>query len=141
VIRRKNVIKFAALFGRPGSVLRRNLAGSVQPFIGMLFDGLAKQAFAVTFAISPSGIKEIAPEVYRQIERRKRLSVIRPCPSAHSPHAVANFAYQPSCSTKRAVLHYKVQLLYEDVIIFRAGLKKLCGPMMEREPIGAKHAL
>src|SRR5690606_2342131 len=71
----------------------------------MLPDQLTKYLLALTFAVSPRSIVEVASEFNRSVERLIKLGVVSTCPTGQAPHAIANFAYVELCASKSPVLH------------------------------------
>ena len=80
----------------------------------MCFYQMAQQSFTVSLAIAPSGIKKIDPSLYGQVQLLHRLDVVGGLPTAHAPHAIANFTQLPIGSSKSSVDHNRLYKLYFD---------------------------
>src|SRR6185369_11761135 len=62
--------------GGPFSILRRNLRGGVETLAGIALDQLAEKAVAVSVAISPGAVEEVATEVNGCLEGLEGLFVV-----------------------------------------------------------------
>src|SRR5579863_7459712 len=126
MLRRKHVAVLVFRRRRPAPVLRRNLRRGVKRLAirrrVVVSQDLPQQPIALAFAVSPGAVEKIAAQINRELQRRNRLAVIRPAPSAHPPKPVGNVANFQSSASKFAIDH--VGSLRED---FRIDCKGPAG--------------
>ena len=59
----------------------------------------------MTFAVRVRCVEKIAAVIYGELQRLERLLVVRVRPTAHAPHAIADFAELPTGSSEGTVVH------------------------------------
>jgi hypothetical protein len=59
----------------------------------------------MAFPITPGSVEEIHSLFYGEVKGFGRLAVVGFCPSAHAPHAIADFTYFPIGSSESPVFH------------------------------------
>src|SRR5690606_792447 len=92
---------------RPFEILRRYLGGAIQIFPGVTLQQFAQQIFALAISVGPRGVKEIASQRHRPVERLPYLIQVGSCPASHSPHTISYFTYLPIGSSESSVLHLR----------------------------------
>src|SRR5262245_9216824 len=96
----------------PSAVLRRNLGCDHELDLAMSAQQIAEEPFAVSLAIRRRGIKEIAAEFDRAIERACRFGIVRSRPATHAPHAIADLRERVGQASRFAVTHECVNCRY-----------------------------
>src|SRR4051812_49546247 len=76
VIGRIHVVQRVLRPRRPAAVLRWNLGSRVQPRARVALEKLTEQLFAVSIAVGPCRIEEVAAECHRTGPRGQRLLVL-----------------------------------------------------------------
>src|SRR5918993_1572292 len=90
-----------------------NFRCRVQLRAGMTLQRFAEQLLAASHSICVRRIEEIAAELDRAIERSARLVIVRASPSAHTPHAIADFRHLPAKPAEPSVLHQRSILRFD----------------------------
>jgi hypothetical protein len=105
VIGREDVVERILRERRPAQILWWHLGGHPQGLATMAREHLCEQLFALAIAVRERRVKERAPEFDRSFERRHRLRVVGPRPSAHAPEAIPDVGNRPTQATKDASVH------------------------------------
>ena len=105
VVRREDVVEGAVVELDPALVLRRDFRRGVQPAVAVRADRLGEQPLAVSGAVRPGRIEEVASEGDGFGQRLQRLFVVGAGPAAQPPHAVADFREFPTRSRILAIAH------------------------------------
>ena len=78
--------------------------------MGVCSNKLAQETLTVALAVRESRVKEITIQIDRGLQRCAGLFVVRVGPTAHTPHAVTNFADFPTRLAEPSVIHPEVHL-------------------------------
>src|SRR2546429_9347480 len=70
---------------------------------------------SVTFAVRVRRVEKVAAVIYRELKRLERLVVVGVRPTAHAPHAIADFADFPTCASELSVSHFEFGQFYRRV--------------------------
>src|SRR4030095_12181406 len=87
----------------PAAILGRDFAGDVEFFGGIGTQSFAEEFFAVAVAVGPGGVKEVAAEVDRTLERGERFRVVGAGTGSHAPNSLSDFADLPVGAAESAV--------------------------------------
>ena len=106
----------------PFAVGRRNFRGGIEAFF-ITCHGFAEQAVALTFAVGPCGVEEIAARVDGELQGIKRLLVIGAAPAAHAPQPVSDVADGKTGAPQLAIFHVSSLMMgfdYPDMVAVSA---------------------
>src|SRR5205823_878230 len=89
----------------PFAVLRRHFGRGKQTALGITRERFSQEAVALTVAVRPGRVEEIAAQINRELQSGERLHIVGAGPVAHAPQAMANVAHVESRAPESAVVH------------------------------------